>query len=55
MNLMHPLVHQLNLAVWPVSGIPSTVKEQRQVFSWQKATEAANFYNGSVGSLIPNS
>ena len=26
-NESHPLIHQLNLAVWPISGIPSIVKE----------------------------
>ena len=26
-NKSHPLIHQLNLAVWPISGIPSVIKE----------------------------
>ena len=37
LNESHPLIHQLNLAVWPVSGIPSRVKEfqeERQVSSY---------------------
>ena len=37
LNEPHPLIHQLNLGMWPVSGIPSRVKEfqeQRQVSSY---------------------
>lgn len=49
LNDPHPLIHQLNLAVWPAPGIPSRVKEfqeQCQVSSsWRKATEAANSCN----------
>ena len=25
--MSHPLIHQQNLAVWPISGIPSVIEE----------------------------
>ena len=52
LNEPHPLMHQLNLAVWPVSGIPSRVKEfqeQRQVSSYPHGGKQQRQHTPAIG------
>ena len=52
LNNSHPLIHQLNLAVWPVSGIPSRVKEfqeQRQVSSYPHGGKQQRQHTPAIG------
>ena len=52
LNEPHPLIHQLSLAVWPVSGIPSRVKEfqeQRQVSSYPHGEKQQRQHIPAIG------
>ena len=52
LNEPHPLIHQLNLAVWPVSGIPSRVKEfqeQCQVSSYPHGGKQQRQHTPAIG------
>ena len=52
LNEPHPLIHQLNLAVWPVSEIPSRVKEfqeQCQVSSYPHGGKQQRQHTPAIG------
>ena len=52
LNEPHPLIHQLNLGMWPVSGIPSRVKEfqeQRQVSSYPPGEKQQRQHIHAIG------
>ena len=52
LNEPHPSIHQLNLAMWPVSGIPSRVKEfqdRRQVSSYPHGEKEQRQHIPAIG------
>ena len=52
LNEPHPLIHQLNLAMWPVSGIPSRVKEfqdRHQVSSYPHGEKEQRQHIPAIG------
>ena len=51
-NESHPLTHQLNLAMWPISGIPSVIKEfqaKQQPLSYLPGKKPQKMYILLVG------